>query len=84
MSSILDHPAIGKIQGKQGQGVVQYFGVKYGHLKDRFATAELPARHNCRCDEACVSTVNTALSTADHLVAPLCSIPRTLSTTRMG
>ena len=41
MSSILEHPAIGKIQGKQGQGVVQYLGVRYGHLKDRFATAEL-------------------------------------------
>lgn len=35
----LQHPYLGKVQGKAGDGVVQYLGIKYGHLKDRFAEA---------------------------------------------
>ena len=37
----LEHPTIGKIQGKSGNGVTQYLGLKYATLKDRFAEAEL-------------------------------------------
>jgi len=39
MAATLEHASLGKIQGKPGDGVTQYLGVKYGHLEDRFAEA---------------------------------------------
>ncbi len=41
MASTLDHPSLGKIQGKGGDGVVQFLGIKYASIKDRFATSEV-------------------------------------------
>ncbi|VUC36291.1 unnamed protein product [Clonostachys rosea] len=33
----LRHPAIGEVQGKYNKGVIQYLGLKYASLEDRFA-----------------------------------------------
>jgi carboxylesterase type B len=41
MTSILKHENIGEIHGILGDEVVQFLGVKYATLKDRFATSQL-------------------------------------------
>jgi len=41
MTALLEHPGLGKVQGTPNDGTVQYLGIKYGHLKDRFAEATL-------------------------------------------
>jgi carboxylesterase type B len=41
MSAHLKHQKLGQIQGKQGDGVVQFLGIKYATVKDRFAGSEL-------------------------------------------
>lgn len=45
-SKATEHATLGKIQGKPNGDVTQFLGVKYAHLKDRFAEpvlAEYPA-----------------------------------------
>ena len=37
----LHHHSIGKIQGRYGKGVVQYLGMKYVTVNDRFAEATI-------------------------------------------
>jgi hypothetical protein len=37
----LNHPLIGPIQGKYGKGVVQYLGLEYASLQNRFADPEV-------------------------------------------
>lgn len=37
----IQHPHLGSITGKQGDGVVEFLGLKYGSLRDRFAEASL-------------------------------------------
>ncbi|PVH70749.1 putative carboxylesterase [Cadophora sp. DSE1049] len=41
MATILEHPILGRIQGKTGQGVVQYLGLKYATLKNCLAEPRL-------------------------------------------
>lgn len=41
MTTTLDHPNLGLITGLNLDGVVQFRGVKYASLRDRFAIAEL-------------------------------------------
>jgi len=41
MAASIEHTTLGKIQGKSSDGVTQYLGIKYGHLKDRFAEATM-------------------------------------------
>jgi carboxylesterase type B len=41
MATTLKTTALGDIQGRDDDGVVQYLGIKYATLKDRFADAEL-------------------------------------------
>ncbi len=41
MSARLKHQNLGQIQGKQGDGVIQFLGIKYATVKDRFAGSEL-------------------------------------------
>ena len=41
MSDILHHPLLGKIRGKLKDNVIQFLGVKYATLKDRFAEPQL-------------------------------------------
>ena len=42
MAASIDHQTLGtKIQGKSSNGVTQYLGIKYGHLKNRFAEATM-------------------------------------------
>lgn len=41
MASPLQHPSLGKIQGRAGDGVVQFLGIKYAAIKDRFAPSEI-------------------------------------------
>ena len=41
MAAPLEHPNLGTLQGKAADGATQYLGIKYGHLKDRFAEATL-------------------------------------------
>ncbi len=41
MPAQIKHQKLGEIQGRQGDGVVQFLGVKYASLKDRFAGSEL-------------------------------------------
>jgi hypothetical protein len=41
MAALLDHPEIGEIQGKAGDGVTQFLGIQYATLRDRLAKAEL-------------------------------------------
>lgn len=46
MASPIEHATLGKIQGKANGDVTQFLGIKYAHLKDRFAEpvlAEYPA-----------------------------------------
>ena len=38
---ILEHPAIGRVQGRYNKGVIQYLGIKYASLKNRLADAQL-------------------------------------------
>lgn len=42
----LNHPQLGEIHGKKGDGVVQFLGLKYATLKDRFAPPELVTSYN--------------------------------------
>ena len=41
MSAQIKHQTLGEIQGRQGNGVVQFLGIKYASLKDKFAGSEL-------------------------------------------
>jgi carboxylesterase type B len=41
MAAHIKHQKLGQIQGKQGDGIVQFLGIKYASLKDRFAGSEL-------------------------------------------
>ena len=41
MTTTLKHQSLGEIRGVQGDGVVQFLGIKYASLKDRFATSEI-------------------------------------------
>lgn len=41
MSTTLSTTKLGQIQGKSGDGVTQYLGIKYATLEDRFADAQL-------------------------------------------
>lgn len=41
MTTILKHENIGEIHGVLGDEVVQFLGVKYATLKDRFAESQL-------------------------------------------
>jgi hypothetical protein len=41
MSAQIKHQTLGEIQGRQGDGVIQFLGIKYASLKDRFAGSEL-------------------------------------------
>ena len=41
MAETLKHSSLGKIQGVAKGGVIQYLGVKYATLKDKFAVGEL-------------------------------------------
>lgn len=38
MSTNINHPLLGKIEGWVGDGVVQFRGVQYATLEDRFAS----------------------------------------------
>lgn len=40
-SSFLQHPIIGHIRVKDGDGVVQCLGIKYASLENRFAEAQM-------------------------------------------
>ena len=37
----LQHPQIGNIQGRYNKGVIQYLGIQYASLKNRFADPEV-------------------------------------------
>ena len=41
MAAQIKHQKLGQIQGRLGDGVVQFLGIKYATLKDRFAGSEL-------------------------------------------
>jgi hypothetical protein len=41
MSAQVKHQKLGVIMGRQGDGVVQFLGIKYASLKDRFAGSAL-------------------------------------------
>jgi len=41
MASPLNHPTLGQIRGNLKDGVVQFLGVKYASIKDRFAPSEV-------------------------------------------
>ena len=45
MSDILHHPSLGQIRGKLQDNVIQFLGVKYATLTDRFAEPELAKGH---------------------------------------
>ena len=45
MTDILSHPSLGKIQGKLHNGVLQFLGIKYATLNDRFAEPVLARGH---------------------------------------
>ncbi|CAO2656511.1 Nn.00g053140.m01.CDS01 [Neocucurbitaria sp. VM-36] len=41
MSTTLKHPNLGELKGNVDDGTVQFLGLKYAKLQDRFATAEI-------------------------------------------
>lgn len=41
MTAQVKHPQLGQIQGRQADGVIQFLGIKYASLKDRFSASEL-------------------------------------------
>lgn len=41
MSATFNHAHLGELRGKAVDSAVQFLGLKYASLKDRFATAEL-------------------------------------------
>jgi len=41
MATHLKHQSLGEVHGKDGDGVVQYLGIKYATVKDRFALSQL-------------------------------------------
>ncbi|KUJ23279.1 alpha/beta-hydrolase [Mollisia scopiformis] len=41
MTSTLTHSSLGEIRGKFGDGVIQFWGIKYASIKDLFAPSEL-------------------------------------------
>ena len=55
MSSILHHPSLGDIQGKLKNNIIQFLGIKYATLKDRFAEPQL-ARENDTTNEVLDAT----------------------------
>jgi hypothetical protein len=34
------HPSIGQVSGRNAGNITQFFGIKYGTLKDRFSVAQ--------------------------------------------
>lgn len=41
MATQIKHQSLGEIRGREADGVIQFLGVKYASLKDRFAGSEL-------------------------------------------
>jgi hypothetical protein len=41
MTTAFKHQILGEIHGVQGDGIMQFLGIKYASLKDRFAKSEL-------------------------------------------
>ncbi|USP76880.1 uncharacterized protein yc1106_04154 [Curvularia clavata] len=41
MAATFTHPALGRVQGNQRDGVAQFLGLKYASIKDRFAPPEV-------------------------------------------
>lgn len=41
MTEVLKHDVIGEVHGKRGDGVVQFWGVKYASLANTFAPSKL-------------------------------------------
>lgn len=41
MESEIVHPSLGTILGNKKEGVVQFLGIKYASIKDRFAPSEI-------------------------------------------
>src|SRR5690349_12301788 len=46
MTSILKHESLGEIHGIQGDDVIQFLGIKYASLANRFSKSELYEHHN--------------------------------------
>jgi hypothetical protein len=44
MTFNFQHPSLGEIHGVQKDGIVQFLGIKYASLKDRFAKSEILGR----------------------------------------
>jgi len=65
MAASIEHQTLGiKIQGESSNGVTQYLGIKYGHLKDRFAEATM-AEPMSDIDATKLGSVTILLMTGD-------------------
>lgn len=52
MSTTLQHPDLGKLKGLTGDGTVQFRGLKYATLEDRFAAPELCTEYDSEPTDA--------------------------------
>ena len=50
MAATLSHPDLGKVQGKPGEGVIQYLGIKYASVENRLAPPELIQQYSGTID----------------------------------
>ncbi|KIW10037.1 hypothetical protein PV08_11813 [Exophiala spinifera] len=46
MTSTLNHPTLGEITGRDGDGVTQFLGVQYATLENRFAEAQVKSSYS--------------------------------------
>lgn len=46
MTETIQHPSIGTVVGKAEDGTVQFLGVKYASLNDRFAEPQLLSHYH--------------------------------------
>ncbi|KAF4547612.1 Carboxylesterase-like protein 8 [Elsinoe fawcettii] len=77
MAATISHPIIGKVQGKAGDGVTQYLGIKYGNLENRFSTAT-PVKYDSSSTLDATHHAPTALQGPDNVDGELGLIQHTL------
>lgn len=52
MATTIQHPDLGEVNGQTAEGVVQFLGLQYASLKDRFASPELRTDYTSKTVDA--------------------------------
>lgn len=49
-TNTIQHPSIGDVVGRDGDGVVQFLGIQYATLRDRFAESQVRSQYHSPVD----------------------------------